>query len=80
VFEKEDKTFNGASKTHRDTKNPTHLSLDRNIGGQMTSNTLSFQAPVEFEKPEHARRPIVRDTFFRKTNVFFPPGVSADPA
>lgn len=80
VFEKEDKSFNGASKTHRDTKNRTNLSKDRTFGGQTTSHLLSFQAPTDFEKPEHARKPIVRDTFYRKTNIFFPTGVSADPS
>ncbi len=26
---------------------------------------LSYPAPEEFAKPEHARRPLVRDTFYR---------------
>jgi len=80
VFEKDDPNFKGASKTHRDTKNKTMLATDRNFGGQMTSHLLSFQAPTDFTKPEHARRPLIRDTFYRKTNIFFPQGVSADPS
>lgn len=80
VFEKEDPGFKGASKTHRDTKNRTVLSKDRTNGGQMTTHLLTFQPPTEFEKPEHARKPLVRDTFYRKTNIFFPNGVSADPS
>uniref|UniRef100_A0A7R9V582 Uncharacterized protein n=1 Tax=Chlamydomonas euryale TaxID=1486919 RepID=A0A7R9V582_9CHLO len=77
---KEDGKFDGASKTHRDTKNKCQLSTNRQYGGTMTTNTLAFQAPTEFEKPEHARKPLVRDTFYRKTNIFFPAGISADPA
>jgi hypothetical protein len=65
VFEKEDPGFKGASRTHRDTKNPTHLTTDRALGGQTTSQRLSYPAPEEFAKPEHARRPLVRDTFYR---------------
>lgn len=80
VFEKEDPGFKGASKTHRDTKNKTILSKDRELGGLTTSHLLSYQAPTEFEKPEHARKPLVRDTFYRRTNVFFPSNVSADPS
>ena len=79
VFEKEDKTFKGASKTHRDTQNKTQLTKDRRFGGQLTSTLLSFQPPTEFSKPEHAHKPLIHDTFYRKTNIFFPSGVCADP-
>ena len=80
VFEKEDTAFKGASKTHRDTQNRTQLSHDRTFGGQLTSTMLSFQPPKEFTKPEHAHKPLIHDTFYRKTNIFFPAGVSADPS
>ena len=80
VFEKEDTTIKGASKTHRDTRNRTQLSHDRTFGGQLTSTMLSFQPPKEFTKPEHAHKPLIHDTFYRKTNIFFPAGVSADPS
>jgi len=80
VFEKEDTEFNGASKTHRDTKNKTMLSKDRVQGSLLTSHTLSYQPPEEFHKPEHAHKPLIMDTFFRKTNIQFPVGVCADPA
>ena len=79
VFEKDDKNFSGASHTHRDTRNPTTLSLDRVMGDKMTSMRLSYQPPTEFSKPEHAHRPIVKDTFYRKTNVLFPAACCADP-
>lgn len=80
IFEKEDPEFNGASRTHRWTQNPTQISKDRNLGGQMTSQRLSYQPPTEFEKSEHARKPLVRDTFYRQTNILFPQGVSANPS
>ncbi|PNW77149.1 hypothetical protein CHLRE_10g424250v5 [Chlamydomonas reinhardtii] len=80
VFEKEDPGFDGASRTHRDTKNKTMLSRDRANGEMMTTTALAFQAPDEHHKPEHARKPLVRETFFRKTNVFFPEGCAADPS
>jgi hypothetical protein len=80
VFAKEDPGFNGASKTHRDTKNKTMLSFDRQQGSLMTSQKLSFQPPTDFSKPEHAHKPLIQDTFFRKTNIQFPVGVCADPA
>lgn len=79
VFEKDDPKFSGCSKTHRDTKNPTSLSHDRTMGAQMTSTLLSFQPPTEFGKPEHAHRPVVKSTFYRKTNILFPAGCTADP-
>jgi hypothetical protein len=33
----------------------------------MTAKTQNY------EKPEHARKPVIRETLFRKTNVFFEP-------
>lgn len=82
VFEKPEQLNNlqSASKTHRWTENKCNLSKDRDLGLQRTTNAIAFQAPTEFEKPEHAHRPLVRDTFYRKTNPFFPAGMSADPA
>ncbi|EFJ44899.1 hypothetical protein VOLCADRAFT_106267 [Volvox carteri f. nagariensis] len=80
VYEKEDPTFDGASKTHRDTKNRTMLSRERQQGELMTTTGLAFQAPDDHHKPEHGRKPIVRETFYRKTNIFFPEGCAADPS
>lgn len=79
VFEKEDPAFKGASKTHRDTRNRTMHSTDRDFGATMTTHKLTYTPPAEFEKPEHAHKPLVRDTFYRRTNIFFPAGCSADP-
>ncbi|GMH36020.1 hypothetical protein BSKO_03888 [Bryopsis sp. KO-2023] len=72
VFEKDDPHFSGASKTHRDTQNPTILSKNRYVGTMTTTSMLSHGPPDEFHKPQFARKPIVRDTFYRKTNIFFP--------
>ncbi len=80
VFEKEDPTFDGASRTHRDTRNRTHLSRDRANGDLMTTTSLAFQAPQGHHKPEHGRKPLVQETFYRKTNIFFPEGCTADPS
>jgi hypothetical protein len=41
---------------------------------------LAFTAPSSFAKPEFARKPLIRDSFFRKTNVVFPPGCDATTA
>ncbi len=78
VFEKAaDPKSPACSSTHRDTKNRTMLSMERNLGGQLTTNRMAFGAPTTFDKPEFARRPLIRDTFYRKTNVVFPPGCDA---
>lgn len=77
VFEKDDPHFSGASKTHRDTKNRTMHTHDRNTGAQATTHNLAYQPPTDFSKPEHARKPLIRDTFYRKTNIFFPEGCAA---
>jgi hypothetical protein len=75
VFEKAlPKTAPAASKVHRDTKNRTMLSRERDYNGQLTTSRLHFQPPTEFDKPEFARKPLIRDTFYRKTNIIFPPG------
>lgn len=66
VFEKAaDPKSPAWSSTHRDTKNSTMLTHDRNLGGQLTTNRLAFTAPTEFDKPEFARKPLIRDTFYR---------------
>jgi hypothetical protein len=60
------------TQVRRDTHNRTLLSRDRELGGRLTTHRLQFQAPGGLEKPEFARRPLIRDTFFRRTNVAFP--------
>ncbi len=61
------------SKVHRDTHNRTMLSRDRSLGGRLTTQRLHFAAPAAPPpKPEFARRPLIRDTFYRRTNVAFP--------
>ncbi|WIA11991.1 hypothetical protein OEZ85_012072 [Tetradesmus obliquus] len=80
IFEKADPTSPACSSTHHDTKNRTMLSHERNLGGQLTTNKLAFTAPGSFAKPEFARKPLIRDSFFRKTNVVFPPGCDATTA
>ena len=67
-------------KTHRDTKNPTKITRERRMGDALTTTKLAFGAPEEHIKPEYARKPIVRDTFYRPTVVLYPGGCSADPA
>ncbi len=44
-----------------------------------TTHNLTYIPPVEFSKPEHAHKPLIRDTFYRGTNVFYPTRCSADP-
>lgn len=80
MFERDDPNFIGASKTHRDTRNRTMLSHDRNLGDTLTTNALVYTPPTDFTKPDYARKPVIRDTFYRGTNVFFPQGCAADPA
>lgn len=81
VFEKAvDHKAPACSSTHRDTKNRTMLSHERSLGGQLTTNRLAFTPPTSFDKPEFARKPLIRDSFFRKTNVVFPPGCDATTA
>lgn len=65
VFDKDDPNFSGASKTHRDTRNRTMQSKDRNLGDTMTTNALTYTPPTEFVKPDYARKPVVKDTFYR---------------
>jgi len=65
VFDKDDPNFIGASKTHRDTRNRTMQSKDRNLGDTMTTNALTYTPPEDFIKPDYARKPVIRDTFYR---------------
>jgi hypothetical protein len=44
----------------RDTKNHTMLSPDRHQGGLKTTNALAFTPPTQFDKPEFARKPLIR--------------------
>jgi len=71
LFGKDDNTVDGSSKVARDTKNPTQLSVARDLGTYRTTTTMAHAPPENFEKPQFARKPVVRDTFFRKTNVFW---------
>lgn len=54
----------------RDTKNPTQLSHARDNGGARTTTAITYQSPDSFTKPVYARKPLVKDTFYRKTNCF----------
>lgn len=49
-----------ASNNCRDTKNHTMLSPDRHQGGLKTTNALAFTPPTQFDKPEFARKPLIR--------------------
>jgi hypothetical protein len=65
-------------KLARDTENPVSFTRDRNLGAYRTAHTMAFQPPKEFDKPEYARKPLIRDTFFRKTNHWgFPVAASS---
>ncbi|KAF8071145.1 hypothetical protein HT031_001227 [Scenedesmus sp. PABB004] len=68
-----------ASATHRDTQNRTMTTHERRLApGQLTTSRLAFAPPSGcLAKPEFARRPLIRDTFYRQTEVFFPPGCDA---
>lgn len=82
VFEKPELTADARDtwfKVKKDTLNPTHLSKARDVGTYRTTNRQHFAPPPEHEKPEFGHKPIMRDTFYRKTNVFFPKGAAAEP-
>lgn len=67
------KSAPACSKTRRDTRNPTQLRRERAAGGLLTTAALHFAPPGgALGKPEFARRPLVRTTFYRRTNVAFP--------
>jgi hypothetical protein len=71
VHEEADPHASSFSKTHRDTRNPTALTKERCAGSLATTAAMAFAAPEQFAKPEFARKPLIRDTFYRKTNAFF---------
>eukprot|EP00884_Botryococcus_braunii_P000614 jgi/Botrbrau1/10553/Bobra.0343s0002.1 len=76
-------TDNGGStcsKLARDTRNPTALSHDRKLGTMTTTSSrthCAFQLATPFTKPAHVHKPVIRDTFYRRTNVFFREGGTA---
>ena len=69
-----DSFSDGCSKLAHDTKNPTALGPERNLGSYRTTTSLAHGAPTEFQKPQFARKPVVQESFYRRTNVFFPEG------
>ena len=79
VFEDYDTKSSGCSKVARDTCNPTLLGFNRDFGTMQTTSRMQHQPPVVFDKPQYARKPVVRDTFYRKTNVFQSTKESANP-
>jgi hypothetical protein len=51
--------------------------------GTMRTTSLLAHAPPDarcFAKPQFANKPVIRDTFFRKTNIMFPDGCAVDTA
>ena len=71
-----DCTLDGSSKLAHDTKNPTAIGPERNLGSYRTTTSLAHGAPSEFQKPQFARKPVVQESFYRRTNVFFPDGAA----
>lgn len=63
----------------RDTRNPTSLSHERKFGDMRTTMLIAHAPPDAscFSKPQFARTPVVKDTFYRKTNIAFPDGCAA---
>ena len=63
----------------RDTKNPTWHTKERNFGDLHTTTILAHSPPDAgcFGKPQFANKPLIRDTFYRKTNVQFPDDCAA---
>ena len=55
------------------------MSKDRKMGDMRTSMLMAHGPPDAscFTKPQFARKPIVQDTFYRKTNIAFPDGCAA---
>lgn len=78
VFDSQALTRDGSSKVHRDTRNPTWHTKERN-GNVRTTSLLAHAHPDAscFVKPQFANKPLIRDTFYRKTNINFPDGCSA---
>jgi hypothetical protein len=71
VFEELNPGAASFSKTHRDTRNPTALGKDRRAGSLATTAAIAYAPPESFSKSEFAHKPLIRDTFFRRTNAFF---------
>ena len=44
---------------------------ERQFGSMQTTYALTHRSPTTFEKPAFARKPIIRDTFYRKMNIPF---------
>jgi hypothetical protein len=63
----------------RDTKNPTSHSKDRKFGDMRTTMIIAHAPPNAscFVKPQFANKPLIRDTFYRRTNVQFPDDCAA---
>lgn len=63
----------------RDTKNPTWHTKERRFGDLNTTMILAHAPPDAtcFHKPQFANKPIIRDTFYRRTNVQFPDNCAA---
>ena len=72
VFEKED-TSDGFSKQARDTQNPTQLSTKRQYGSvQTASMNVGYGIDhADHSKPQFARVPLVKSTFYRASGVPF---------
>ncbi|KAL3141719.1 hypothetical protein ABBQ32_004402 [Trebouxia sp. C0010 RCD-2024] len=78
VYDKEaDDNKEATFKLARDTKNPTAFEKERHLGTYRTTQSMAFAPPPEFHKPEYARKPIVQDTFYRRTTAFAPLGGTA---
>lgn len=76
VFENEESfksDHNQQAKCARDTKNPTLLSKEREFGMYNTA-TMEVGRGIDqmsHSKPTYAKLPIIKNTFFRRTNVSF---------
>lgn len=67
----------GAAKTHRDTLNRTQRTKERDLGSLSTTYALTHNGNGQYSKPEFGRNSELQDSFFRKTNLFFPASASA---
>jgi hypothetical protein len=70
VFEEApSRTSPASSRVHRDTRNRTMLGRERVYGALMTSARLAFTPPQAVSKPEHGRKPLIKEQFFRKAGL-----------
>lgn len=73
VYEKEDTKdmFEKQQLNSRDTKNPTHLTKNRNFGTYQTSSMLYGYGIDEepHDKPTFARLPIIQSSFYRPAKI-----------